>query len=83
MYFHRWSILDPELKHLKANCQTNTPCGTRNPRGTIPSNHLEVIFISCKPPVEPVELVLKYLDIIRETGITQTRYRSVLPGFYL
>lgn len=37
-------------------------------------NHLTVIFISCKPPVEPVKLVLKYLDNVRETGITQTRH---------
>ncbi|KAF8813183.1 hypothetical protein BYT27DRAFT_7131755 [Phlegmacium glaucopus] len=42
-----------------ANCQTNTPC---------------VIFISCKPPVDPVELVVKYIKTVETTGITRTRY---------
>jgi len=55
------SIKRPRKEQRFANCQTNTPC---------------VIFISCKPPVEPVELVLKYLENIRETGVTQTRYIS-------
>ncbi|KAF4613780.1 hypothetical protein D9613_007485 [Agrocybe pediades] len=42
-----------------ANCQTNTPC---------------VIFISCKPPVDPVQLVVKYIKSVQETGVTRTRY---------
>ncbi|KAF9036242.1 hypothetical protein BJ165DRAFT_625487 [Panaeolus papilionaceus] len=42
-----------------ANCQTNTPC---------------VVFISCKAPVDPVELVVKHVERIRETGVTRTRY---------
>ncbi|KDR76001.1 hypothetical protein GALMADRAFT_247216 [Galerina marginata CBS 339.88] len=42
-----------------ANCQTNTPC---------------VIFISCKAPVDPVQLVVKYIKTIQTTGITRTRY---------
>ncbi|KAF8150070.1 hypothetical protein B0H34DRAFT_174260 [Crassisporium funariophilum] len=41
------------------NCQTNTPC---------------VVFISCKPPVDPVELVVKYIESVEATGITRTRY---------
>ena len=41
---------------------------------TVLSHRLAVIFISCKPPVEPVKLVLKHLENIRETGTTQTRY---------
>lgn len=57
------SIKRPRKEQRFANCQTNTPC---------------LIFISCKPPVEPVTLVLKYLDSIRENGITQTRYISRL-----
>jgi len=42
-----------------ANCQTNTPC---------------VIFISCKPPVDPVELVVKYIKTVETTGVPRTRY---------
>ncbi|CAA7269586.1 unnamed protein product [Cyclocybe aegerita] len=42
-----------------ANCQTNTPC---------------VVFISCKPPVNPVDLVVKCIRNIEETGVTRTRY---------
>jgi len=57
------SIKRPRKEQRFANCQTNTPC---------------VIFVSCNPPVEPVKLVLKHLEIIRETGITQTRYISRL-----
>lgn len=68
---------------LKANCQTNTPCGMRLCDSTILSNRLAVIFISCKPPVEPVKLVLKYLDNIRETGITQTRHAVGVLRFSL
>jgi len=33
------------------------------------------IFISCKPPVDPVELVVKYVGMVEDTGITRTRYR--------
>ncbi|KJA14525.1 hypothetical protein HYPSUDRAFT_150271, partial [Hypholoma sublateritium FD-334 SS-4] len=41
------------------NCQTNTPC---------------VIFISCKAPVDPVELVVKYIKSVEGTGVSRTRY---------
>lgn len=34
------------------------------------------IFISCKPPVDPVELVVKYIEMVEDTGITRTRYSS-------
>ncbi|KAF9790658.1 thump domain-containing protein [Thelephora terrestris] len=53
------AIKRPRKEQRFANCQTGTPC---------------LIFISCKPPVDPVKLVLKYLEGVRETGITQTRY---------
>jgi len=33
-----------------------------------------VIFISCKAPVDPVELVLKHIENVEKTGITHTRY---------
>ncbi|PPQ95192.1 hypothetical protein CVT26_014883 [Gymnopilus dilepis] len=46
-------------KQRFVNCQTNTPC---------------VVFISCKPPVDPVELVVKYIKNVQETGVTRTRY---------
>jgi len=42
-----------------ANCQTNTPC---------------VVFISCKRPVDPVELVVNYIKTVQTTGVTRTRY---------
>ncbi|KAF8627271.1 hypothetical protein AX15_004449 [Amanita polypyramis BW_CC] len=42
-----------------ANCQTNTQC---------------VVFISCRPPVDPVELVIRHIQNIKESGITRTRY---------
>ncbi|KAK2460290.1 hypothetical protein APHAL10511_007679 [Amanita phalloides] len=41
------------------NCQTNTQC---------------VVFISCRPPVDPVELVVRHIQNVKETGITRTRF---------
>ncbi|KAK0500269.1 hypothetical protein EDD18DRAFT_1149235 [Armillaria luteobubalina] len=41
------------------NCQTNTPC---------------VVFISCKPPVDPVRLVETHIRNVQKTGFTRTRY---------
>lgn len=34
---------------------------------------LSVIFISCKPPVDPVELVVKYVESVEKTGASRTR----------
>ncbi|KAI9463245.1 hypothetical protein BJY52DRAFT_1210472 [Lactarius psammicola] len=53
------SIKRPRKEQIFANCQTNTTC---------------VIFISCKAPVDPVQLVLKYIDDVETTGVTRTRY---------
>jgi len=53
------TIKRPRKEQIFANCQTNTPC---------------VIFISCKAPVDPVELVLKHIENVEKTGITHTRY---------
>ncbi|KAI0272169.1 hypothetical protein BGY98DRAFT_1002353 [Russula aff. rugulosa BPL654] len=53
------SIKRPRKEQRFANCQTNTPC---------------VIFISCKPPVDPVQLVLKHVENVERTGVTNTRY---------
>ncbi|KAH9064035.1 hypothetical protein EDB87DRAFT_1557647 [Lactarius vividus] len=54
------SIKRPRKEQIFANCQTNTPC---------------VIFISCKAPVDPVKLVLKYIEDTRKPrGGGFTRY---------
>ncbi|EPQ52634.1 hypothetical protein GLOTRDRAFT_79752 [Gloeophyllum trabeum ATCC 11539] len=53
----------PRKEQIFANCQTNTPC---------------VIFISCKPPVDPIALVIKYVQDVVETGITRTKYTQRL-----
>lgn len=53
------SMKRPRNEKRFVNCQTNTPC---------------VIFISCKPPVDPVQLVLKHVENVERTGITHTRY---------
>ncbi|KAJ3533100.1 hypothetical protein NMY22_g7472 [Coprinellus aureogranulatus] len=49
----------PRAEQRFANCQTDTPC---------------VIFISCKPPVDPVELVMKYVESVEKTGAARSRY---------
>ncbi|KAJ7042020.1 hypothetical protein C8F04DRAFT_1078050 [Mycena alexandri] len=49
----------PKKEQRFTNCQTNTPC---------------LVFLSCKPPVDPVKLVMKHLYNVEETGLTQTRY---------
>jgi len=52
-------IKRPRKEQRFVSCQTNTPC---------------VIFISCKPPVDPVELILRYVQNVEDTGVTHTRY---------
>ncbi|KAG2028291.1 hypothetical protein BDR03DRAFT_1029747, partial [Suillus americanus] len=49
----------PKVEKRFANCLTNTQC---------------VIFISCKPPVDPVKLVMKHVDNVQKTGVTRTKY---------
>jgi len=53
------SMKRPRREQRFVNCQTNTPC---------------VIFISCRPPVDPVQLVLKHIENVERTGVTHTRY---------
>ncbi|TFK49599.1 hypothetical protein OE88DRAFT_1682635 [Heliocybe sulcata] len=53
----------PRKEQMFANCKTDTPC---------------VIFISCKPPVDPVAMVLKYVNDVVHTGITRTKYSQRL-----
>ncbi|TFK93951.1 hypothetical protein K466DRAFT_536924 [Polyporus arcularius HHB13444] len=53
------SMKRPRKETRFANCQTNTPC---------------VVFISCKPPVDPVKLVTTHVQNVVNTGVTNTRY---------
>lgn len=53
------SLKKPRKEKRFASCQTNTPC---------------VVFISCKPPVDPVQLVVKHVENVQRTGLTRTRY---------
>ncbi|KAG2124221.1 hypothetical protein DEU56DRAFT_744708 [Suillus clintonianus] len=48
----------PKVEKRFANCLTNTQC---------------VIFMSCKPPVDPVKLVMKHVDNVQKTGVTRTK----------
>ncbi|KZT73645.1 hypothetical protein DAEQUDRAFT_721707 [Daedalea quercina L-15889] len=57
------SMKRPRREQRFANCQTNTPC---------------VIFISCKPPVDPVKMVVKHVQNVMDAGVTQTRYTQRL-----
>lgn len=57
------SMKRPRKEQRFVNCQTNTPC---------------VVFISCKPPVDPVKLVVKYINDVIETGVTNTRFTQRL-----
>ncbi|KAG2124113.1 hypothetical protein BD769DRAFT_1628805 [Suillus cothurnatus] len=52
---------------VKANCLTNTQC---------------VIFMSCKPPVDPVKLVMKHVENVQETGVTRTKYTHRLTPVF-
>ncbi|TFK18379.1 hypothetical protein FA15DRAFT_675319 [Coprinopsis marcescibilis] len=56
-------IKKPRSEQRFANCLTDTQC---------------VVFMSCKPPVDPVELVMKYIQNIQETGVTRTRHTQRL-----
>ncbi|KAG1831928.1 hypothetical protein DFJ58DRAFT_823653 [Suillus subalutaceus] len=49
----------PKVEKRFVNCLTNTQC---------------VIFMSCKPPVDPVKLVMKHVENVQETGVTRTKY---------
>jgi len=49
----------PRSEQKFASCQTHTPC---------------VVFISCKSPVDPVQLVETHIRNVQSTGVTRTRY---------
>ncbi len=41
-----------------------------------------MIFISCKAPVDPVELVLRHIENVEQTGITHTRCGRSIQYIY-
>ncbi|PIL35727.1 hypothetical protein GSI_02457 [Ganoderma sinense ZZ0214-1] len=57
------SMKRPRKETRFANCQTSTPC---------------VVFIACKPPVDPVKLVVTHVQNVADTGVTHTRYSQRL-----
>ncbi|KAG2107785.1 hypothetical protein BD769DRAFT_1501020 [Suillus cothurnatus] len=65
-----------------ANCLTNTQCGTSACMSSISSTYPDcldpLIFMSRKPPVDPVKLVMKHVENVQETGVTRTKYKHRL-----
>ncbi|KAI0321774.1 hypothetical protein OF83DRAFT_188553 [Amylostereum chailletii] len=57
------SMKRPRREQRFVNCQTNTPC---------------VVFIACKLPVDPVQLVVKHIENVENTGVTHTRFTQRL-----
>ncbi|KAM5538457.1 hypothetical protein V8D89_007790 [Ganoderma adspersum] len=57
------SMKRPRKETRFANCQTSTSC---------------VVFIACKPPVDPVKLVATHVQNVADTGVTHTRYSQRL-----
>ncbi|KIJ13425.1 hypothetical protein PAXINDRAFT_136074 [Paxillus involutus ATCC 200175] len=53
------AIKRPRVEKRFVTCQTNTPC---------------VVFISCRPPVDPVKLIVTHAENVRKTGVTRTKY---------
>jgi len=53
-----------------ANCLTNTQCGTSARMSSIiltyPDCFDTVIFMSCKPPVDPVKLMMKHVETFKK-----------------
>ncbi|KAK0469580.1 uncharacterized protein EV420DRAFT_43639 [Desarmillaria tabescens] len=66
----------PRHEQRFANCQTNTPCGSAFRSVPIFPNTklILVVFISCKPPVDPVRLVETHIRNVQKTGFMRTRY---------
>jgi len=53
------AIKRPRTERRFVNCQTNTPC---------------VVFISCRPPIDPVKLIITHAENVRKTGAARTKY---------
>lgn len=66
------------IRHL-ANCITNTPCGMFlafsccSCRCSI--GHLAVVFIGCRAPVDPVQLVQAHVHQVEKSGTSRSRYQ--------
>ncbi|KAI9567389.1 hypothetical protein HD554DRAFT_2023890, partial [Boletus coccyginus] len=54
------AIKRPRTEKRFVNCQTNTPC---------------VVFISCKPPIDPVKLVVTHAENVRKTRRSENKVR--------
>ncbi|KAH0833060.1 F-actin capping protein [Lanmaoa asiatica] len=52
-------IKRPRTEKRFVNCQTGTPC---------------VAFISCRPPIDPVKLIVTHAEDVRKTGAARTKY---------
>ncbi|KAL1949322.1 hypothetical protein VTO73DRAFT_8203 [Trametes versicolor] len=57
------SMKRPRKETRFANCLTNTPC---------------VVFISTKPPIDPVKLVTTHVQNVLDSGVTHTRFSQRL-----
>ncbi|KAI0084038.1 hypothetical protein BDY19DRAFT_559929 [Irpex rosettiformis] len=53
----------PRKETRFASCQTNTSC---------------FVVISCRPPVDPIQLVVKHVKNVLKTGVTQTKFAQRL-----
>jgi len=58
------SMKRPRQERRFANCQTDTAC---------------LVFISCRPPVDPVRMIEAHFKNIERTGLPRTRCLSPLP----
>ncbi|KNZ73892.1 hypothetical protein J132_09108, partial [Termitomyces sp. J132] len=52
------ALKKPKQEPRFVNCQTNTTC---------------VVFISCRPPVDPIQLVVKLVKDVQATGVVRSR----------
>ncbi|EIW57405.1 uncharacterized protein TRAVEDRAFT_169162 [Trametes versicolor FP-101664 SS1] len=57
------SMKRPRKETRFVNCLTNTPC---------------VVFISTKPPIDPVKLVTTHVQNVLDSGVTHTRFSQRL-----
>ncbi|KAI0779099.1 hypothetical protein BC629DRAFT_1264037, partial [Irpex lacteus] len=53
----------PRKERKETSCQTNTSC---------------FVVISCKPPIDPIHLVVKHVENVLRTGVTQTKFAQRL-----
>ncbi|KZT57676.1 hypothetical protein CALCODRAFT_483002 [Calocera cornea HHB12733] len=74
----------PRKEKRFSSVHTETACCTPFPPPLLvaaPLNPKKVLFISCRPPVNPVQLVTAYLEEVERTGRARTRYvNRLLPA---